>query len=271
MKTISKIIVGIILVAVIIAIGTFAYIYTSLDALVETAIEKYGSQTTQTAVVVDKVKIELTDGKGAIAGIRIANPKGFSEPDIFTLGQISTRIDVKSITRQPIIIEEVRVNSPVIYYEMDKDRQDNLSVLKKSITSQLPQKKTTSAKEKEEKESRASDSEPKFMIRRFIMDKAKLKATIIPLEGRVLQTELPRIELKNVGGKGGSTAAELAEQLLQQVVDKSRKAVANLDIEKQLKKEVESKLKSEAQKQIDEQLGPDQQEAKDALKQLLGQ
>ena len=73
----KKIILGLFLVILIAIAGGLYYVLSNLDALVEAAIEKHGSEATQTAVLVDSVKIDLASGAGGISGLTIANPKGF--------------------------------------------------------------------------------------------------------------------------------------------------------------------------------------------------
>ena len=120
----------IIIVLVILAVaGGIYYVLTNLDMLVKQAIEKYGSQATQTAVRVDSVKVRLTEGSAALGGLTVANPKNFSMPHAFVLGEISTRIDIKALTEEKIVIDEVRVLAPQVFYEVNADKQGNLNVL----------------------------------------------------------------------------------------------------------------------------------------------
>ena len=72
----KKVILGLVLVIILAIVGGVYYVLTNLDALVEAAIEKHGSEATQTAVRVDSVKIDLSNGAGAISGLTIANPTG---------------------------------------------------------------------------------------------------------------------------------------------------------------------------------------------------
>ena len=62
----KKVILGLMLIIVLAIAGSVYYLLTNLDALVEAAIEKYGSEATQTSVLVDSVKINLTDGAAGI-------------------------------------------------------------------------------------------------------------------------------------------------------------------------------------------------------------
>lgn len=271
MKTGKKVLIGAVLFIVIaIAIG-FYYVWTSLDSLVEGAIEKYGSQVTQTAVKVQQVKLRdtLAEGKGAIAGISVANPKGFASPHAFTLGKIQTKIDIKTLTKSPIVIDEIIVASPQVFYEMNADRKANFNMLKDNISRAIPAKPVT-----KETETKTAGDETKIIIRRLLIEGGKIQATIVPLDGKQLSTRLPRIELHNLGGKGGSTPAELAKQVLDVVVDRTRAAVSELGIEKQLKEAVDKKVEEEKAKlktKGEQQIDVEKQKAEEKFKKLLGQ
>ena len=62
----------------VIIIAAVVYLWSSLDSLVEAAIEKYGSQATKTNVEVGGVKLSLTSGAGSVKGLQVGNPTGFS-------------------------------------------------------------------------------------------------------------------------------------------------------------------------------------------------
>ncbi len=79
----KKVILGLILIIVMVIAGSVYYLFTNLDALIEAAIEKYGSEATQTSLLVDSVKTDLTNGAASITGLTIGNPKGFDLPDAF--------------------------------------------------------------------------------------------------------------------------------------------------------------------------------------------
>lgn len=271
MKTGSKVLISSVLIIVIAVAAALYYVWTSLDSLVEAAIEKYGSQVTQTAVQVHQVKLQqtLAEGKGGIAGISVANPKGFSTPHAFTLGQIQTQIDIKTITQTPIVINEIIVAAPQVFYEINADRKANFNVLKDNISKAIPAKPAA-----KQTETKTPETETKVIIRRLLIQDGKVQATIIPLDGKQLSTRLPRIELHNLGGKGGSTPAEIAKQVLNVVVDKTRAAVAELGIEQQLKDAVDQRVEEEKAKlktRTDEQIEVEKHKAEDKLKKLLGQ
>jgi hypothetical protein len=268
MKTGNKVLISSVLIIVIALAVALYYVWTSLDALVEAAIEKYGSQTTQTTVQVHEVRLKktLAQGRGSIAGISVANPKGFSTPHAITLGQIQTQIDINTITQSPIVINEIIVTAPQMFFEINNDRKANFNVLKDNISSAIPAGKQTEAK--------APEKETKIIIRRLLIEDGKVQATVMPLDGKQLSTRLPRIELHNLGGKGGSTPAEIAKQVLNVVVDRTRAAVSELGIEQQLKDAAKQRIDEEKAKlktRADEQVEVEKQKAEDKLKKLLGQ
>ena len=152
------------------------YLFTNLDALVKAAIEKAGSQTTQTAVRVDSVKIALTDGAGTIKGLSIANPKGFDARHAFVLDAVETQINIKSLTKEPYIIDKVVIRKPQVFYEMNKDRKGNLNELYNNIAA-------ATAGGSSDKTA-AKGVEPKLIIRQFLFADATVEATVVPLNNK---------------------------------------------------------------------------------------
>jgi hypothetical protein len=130
---IGRIILIIVGVLVIGIAGAVYYVMTNLDSIVKGAIEKYGSEAAKTAVRVSSVSIRLTEGKGEISGLTVANPHGFSSPNVFRLGKISVKIDTRSVTSSPIVIDEIHISSPQVVYEMNQVLASNILVLKKNI------------------------------------------------------------------------------------------------------------------------------------------
>jgi len=85
--------------AVLVAGGALWWLWSSRDALVREAIEKFGPEITGVAVSVKEVKLEPLEGKGMIGGLRLGNPKGFEAPSALTLGEMRLSMDPASIQR----------------------------------------------------------------------------------------------------------------------------------------------------------------------------
>src|SRR5581483_1102710 len=86
-------ILGFLVIVVAAAAAGAWWLYASRDALVKRAIERYGPQVTGVSVKVKDVKIEPLDGSGAISGLELGNPKGFSAPHSLTLGEVRLAVD----------------------------------------------------------------------------------------------------------------------------------------------------------------------------------
>src|SRR4051812_50166745 len=112
----KKIIIGVVVLLVLVAGGVY-FLYSNVGPLLKAAIEKYGSEATQTQVKVDTVKLSLSDGQGSISGLVVGNPSGFSGPRSIDLGSISLAVDTGSVTQNTAIIKQVIIQGPQGTYE----------------------------------------------------------------------------------------------------------------------------------------------------------
>ena len=130
----KKIALGAVLVLLLtIGFGVY-YLLSNLDSLVKTAIETYGSEATQTSVRVASVKIELTDGSGAIRGLTVGNPQGFGAKQAFSLGEIATQVNLKSLSEEVTVIEQITVRAPEVFFELNAAGKNNLAKLKENLS-----------------------------------------------------------------------------------------------------------------------------------------
>jgi len=258
MKTVKVLSISVVAVLVIVAAAGI-YLFSSLDGLVEAAIEKYGSQATQTKVEVGGVKLTLASGEGTIEGIQIASPSGFTRPQIFTLGQISVKVDPKTVTEKVVTIDQILIKAPQIFYEINDKGTSNVDVLKSNVKKMSGGSAKTSGSEGEQ---------VKLIIRKLIIEEGEVDARIAALGDKDLSANLPRIELTDIGKKsGGATPAEVAEKVANVLIKKVGPAVANLGVEQYLgqsAEEAKAKLKESAEKAIEDKVG-------DKLKGLFGQ
>ena len=223
----KKALIGITALAVVI-VGAIFFVFSNLDGIVKDAIQTYGSEATKTEVVVADVKIKLESGQASITGLNIGNPAGFTDPNIFELGNISTKIDTSSITENPVVIDEIVISSPKVVYEINKEGVSNADVLKKNLT----------AGGKSSSSSSASDGEEmKMIIKRLVVEGSSAKVRIAALGNQEQSVTLPKIVMRDVGKKsGGATAAEVAQQLSSRLLGNVKGSVAKLGVDKYLGK-----------------------------------
>jgi len=239
----KKVLIGV-AALLLLVIGGLVYMYMNLDAIVKSAIETYGSEATQTAVRVDEVKLELKDGKAKIAGLTVANPPGFTDPNIFELGAISTKVDTSTVAENPIVIDEIIIAAPAVVYEINKSGVSNVDVLKKNLAagSGGGDKKTTAKEEKGE--------ELKMIIRKIVVEGTSAKVRIAALGDKEQTVKLARIVMTDVGKKsGGATAAEVAKQLSDKMLANVKSSVTKIGVDKYLGKSADA-FKSQMQQQM---------------------
>jgi uncharacterized protein involved in outer membrane biogenesis len=206
---VKKWFLGTVLVLILVIAGAVLFVLTRLDYIVKIAIEKYGSRATGTAIRVESVRIRLRQGSAAIQGLTIANPDGFETPHAFSLGETGVKIDVRSITKEVKIIDEILVRAPEIFVETNAARSVNLNELKKNLEKAAPPDKSSTAKKKGEK-----GPEPKLIIRRILFSEGAVHVKIASGGGRQYELRLPSVEMTNLGGSQGATPDQLTRQIL---------------------------------------------------------
>lgn len=268
----KKVFLGLVLIILVFIGGGLYYVLNNLDSLIKTAIETYGSQATQTAVRVDQVKISLTDGAGAISGLSIANPSGFTMPNAFSLGEIRTGIDLQSLQQEPYIINEITVLAPQVFVEINRDNKTNLNELKNNLMNGVPAQ-TGSKTEAPAEPSKTK--EPRLIIRRITFADGTIQARAAALDNKEYLLKLPRLDMNNLGGTNGATATELATEILNRLTDRAteevKKKIIDAELDK-LKAKADARIEEEKAKikqMTDEQKQEQEEKVKDKLKDLF--
>jgi uncharacterized protein involved in outer membrane biogenesis len=217
--TIKKILIGLGVLVILVGVGVFVFL-GQLNDIVRAAIEKVGSDMTQTNVELNEVDIELTSGKGALRGFRVTNPSGFSADDAFKFGEVTVELDISTVQSDPVVIKELVIQSPEIFYEFRENGDSNLQTLNDTV-----QSRAKSA------DSSASEEEgPKIIIENLYLRDGSV-AVRAPLLNEKLSVPMPDIHLTDIGKKDkGATAREIADQTMQAVLKGSQGAVAKAQI-----------------------------------------
>lgn len=228
----KKVLIGVV-IFLLIVVGAVVFVGSKLDGIVKTAIETYGSQATQTQVGVASVKIKLRDGAGSISGLTVGNPKGFTDPDIFKLGSISTKIDTSTVTKNPVVIDEINISSPHVFYEIDKKGTSNVDVLKRNLASSSSSSGSSSG-------TSSSGKQIKVIIHKLVVDGGQANIRIAALGSKQQTVNLPRIVMTDIGKKSnGATAMEVAKQLSNAMLKNVQGAVMKAGVQQYLGKSVD--------------------------------
>jgi len=201
---VRTVILAVAALAVIALAGGAWRLYASRDALIKRAIEHFGPELTGVTVTVKRVKLEPVEGRGAISGLEIGNPRGFSGANALTLGEMRLAVDPATLTSDVVRIREISLEAPNITYERGA-QGDNLSAIQKRIESQLPKSKGSAG---------GKDASPQ---RKFIVDHVQVRGAKVNYGGAVT-VGMPDLHLRDLGKKtNGATAAQLADEIWREV------------------------------------------------------
>ncbi|MEK9670979.1 MAG: hypothetical protein VW268_00560 [Rhodospirillaceae bacterium] len=220
----KKVLIGLTAV-VLIVVGVGVYIFANLDDIIKQAVEKVGSDATQTKVTLNSVDIDITQGTGGINGLKVGNPSGFKTPSAFELGAIKLHIDTATVDKNPIVIKSITINGPVVTYEKTGDKA-NVDVIKANVD-QYAKKFGGSGGGGAAKK----DDGPgkKLVIEKLTITGGKVNLNADMLGGKTLDASLPTITLTDIGkDSGGDTPADVAKQ----VIDKLTAGVMSINPEK---------------------------------------
>ncbi|MBI5164964.1 MAG: hypothetical protein HY985_13815 [Magnetospirillum sp.] len=217
---------------IVIVLGVVIFIFSSLDDIVKTAIETVGSEVTGTKVSVSSVKISISEGKGSIKGLAVANPKGFGTPNAFKLGEIALAIDTGSVTKDPVVIKEILVAAPEVTYEIGGPGGSNIDALQKNVETFVAKNAgaKSEAKPAEAKPAEKGKAGPKLVIDRIALTHGTVNLAT-PIPGGKASGTLGDIVLTGIGrDKGGASPAQVAEKVIDAVLKGAMKSAQSMGV-----------------------------------------
>lgn len=251
MKAIKIIIVSLIILAAIIS-GVVFYALSNLNGFVEGIIEDTGTELTQTAVNVSSVDIQVTEGAGAIYGLSIANPAGYSNNKLFVAESVKLKLGIESLNQPVKVINSVSIGEISLRAEQKNIKDTNIQALLDNINKQTSSSDNTSSDKGEE---------PRIMIEKLYFADSVIDLQTEKFGGKAIK--LPGFTLTNIGNKEqGLTPEQAGQTIAKQLMAKVKAAV---------KKELSGLIKDEAKEQLKDKLKEKLQEniSTDKLKSLF--
>jgi hypothetical protein len=229
----KKIAIGVVVLLVIIAGGAY-YLFSNLDSIIKAAIEKYGTAATQAEVKLDSVKLSISSGEGALDGLTVGNPKGFTTPRALSLGSVAVKLDTSSVTGSgPIVIKEIDIEKPQVTYEVAANGDSNLQTIEKNAMA-YGGASGGGGGNTNAGGGGGGGQERKLVITDLYIRDGEIGMSHALLKGKTLTAPLPTIHLSNIGkDKGGATPGQVAEQVLSAITASASK-VASADLGKEL-------------------------------------
>ena len=237
-KLIRLIFVGIPVVLLV----AFLLVGMNLSRVVTTGVRTFGSKWAHVPMDLEGFKLSPLSGKGRATGFTMGNPEGYNTPHSVQVEHMDVKVRASTLRENPIVIEEIIVNEPVITLEVGL-KSTNLS----DIKSQL--KKASKAQAQKEAEEHAGQ-EPssggeaesgkgtkKYIIERIVIQDPQVGVSAKFLDGKQANIPLPSITLLDLGKEGGGApASELGKEVLDVFIDKLKEEIkTNPSVDERLK------------------------------------
>ena len=220
----KKILLGIAVVVLLGIAGGVWWLYSSIDSMVASAIRKYGPEITGVSVKLLSVKIVPADGTASLRGLVIGNPKDFKTDHALSLGEISMKLDIGSLTKDVVLIKEISIIKPDVSYEYGPGGS-NLDAIQHNVNNYVVEK--TGGKS----ESKDKGSGKKFIIENLYVKEGKAEVSAEILKGKKVSVSLTDLHLRDIGKKSnGATAGEVTKQVLGAITQSATKATSSLNL-----------------------------------------
>lgn len=194
----------IIALVVLVIVGVGVYVVMNSGALLERAIERYGTAYLGAPVSVSSVDVAVTEGTAGINGLVVANPAGFSGPPAFRLGNISTTLDTGQISSELVVLKNVSIDAAEVNL-LARGKDTNLKALMDHLNAEIGAT--------DQAEETGVESQVRLIIDRFSFTNAKASVSSDVLGDATV--DIPDIQLSDIGRQSnGATVGEVLEQVL---------------------------------------------------------
>jgi len=213
----KKILIGIAAVVVVVFIAA-VFLLGNIDKIVKGVLEGVGSELLGVPVKVASVEIKLKSGSGQITGLTIANPTGYSTPNAFQMDTIRLGLNLGSLGKQPLVVDELNIRNPVVQLEAKADGSSNLKTLLNNID------KNSAKADKKAAEQTASESTPKGEPVRLSIGKLAITGVTVNVNAPGQEPQkvvIPDIVEENVGNATGLTPGEIGKLIIGKIIKSS--------------------------------------------------
>jgi hypothetical protein len=223
----KKILLGLVAAMVLAAGGGAWWVYSERDTLIADAIRTYGPEMLGVSVKLGGVKTDLANETATLQNLVIGNPAGFKTPHAVSLGAVSLKLDVASLTKDVILIREISVVKPDITYE-HKSGGSNLDVIQRNAEKFVADKTAALGMAKDDK---AKDKTPakKLIIEHVYVRDAKANVSAEILQGKAMSVPIADLHLTDIGKKtNGATGGEAVRQIVSGITASVTRATGSI-------------------------------------------
>src|SRR6266700_173597 len=106
MKTVIRILLGIVILLVVIAVAAVLFI----GMIVKAGVEKVGPRVAKVPVTLDGAKISVFGGSGELKGFVLGNPEGYKSAQAIKVGSMALSLVPSSVLKNKVIIHQIKVD-----------------------------------------------------------------------------------------------------------------------------------------------------------------
>lgn len=196
----------------------------SIDGMVKSGIEEDGSELLQTVVSVDAVSISLFSGNGSIKGFTVQNPDDFSDKAALYIQEASMKLDIWSLFSDQIIVNEIIVKSPELYFEQ-KGFGANLKTLNDNMDLAFDE-----------------SSETTLIIDYLLIEDSQVEVSTSIDKERTAEVSLAQFTLTDIGRNGNNTVKQSVRQVLEPLLQKAIEEAVKSGVTEQIENKVRDLL-----------------------------
>lgn len=196
-------------------IVTILVLFLSINQIVSSAIEDYGSEMTGTSVTVERVAVSPFSGSGKVYGLTVENPEGFEYENALSIDELSLTIDLFTLFSNEVYVHEVTISGLTLFAEQNVPDNNIYSIL--SHMDGVAESET---------------STKHLIIEKFVLEDGTVELTSNVGEQRNSSLSVSRVELTDVG-RGGvqEDVYQTIEYIAQEIAQNALSDIAGSGLE----------------------------------------
>lgn len=184
-----------------------AALYFARNTLIARSVEKIAPSFTGTPVALESVDLQIFKGTLSLRNLKVGNPQGFSQKDIFAVDKVDVALKPLSLLGNKIVIKNITVDGVTLNYEIVGNKS-NLSVIQDNLSGNVKkpvQQSKANAAPKDEKSSKS------VVIDSLLIENVRAGAYV---SGVGMTLTLPSVRLTDIGKSKPSTMRDVIEKVL---------------------------------------------------------
>ena len=127
MSKTKKIILIAVAAVVVLVIGGVAILAARLDGIVRGTVESEGTSQLSLQTTLKDADVSLFGGNVTLDKLAVANPSGYTAPQILSLGQLNVGVNYLDLAKTPVRVRDINITSPKLTIERSGEGLRNLA------------------------------------------------------------------------------------------------------------------------------------------------